>query len=200
MKKLFAAMMSAMILIPAISFAEAVPGQPAPMFEGTDANGKPQTLAANKGKWVVLEWFNKDCPYVKKHYGSGNMQKVQKEFTTKGVVWYSVLSSAPGKEGYTNSADALKVAAEKKSAATALILDANGKIGKAYGAKTTPHMFVINPQGVVVYAGAIDDNDSANPAVIAKSKNYVEAALNEAMAGKPVSVATSRPYGCGVKY
>lgn len=200
MKKILALILSAMMLTPIMALAEAVVGQPAPAFEGTDANGKVQNLAAYKGKWVVLEWFNKDCPFVKKHYGVGNMQKIQKDYTDKGVVWLSVLSSAKGKEGYIDAATALKVSAENKSAATAFILDEKGTIGKAYGAKTTPHMFIINPEGKVVYAGGIDDNDSANPKVIATSKNYVRLALDESLAGKPVTVSTARPYGCGVKY
>lgn len=200
MKQLFVLAVSALMMLPVLAHAEAVVGQPAPAFNAKDANGKTETLSAYKGKWVVLEWFNKDCPYVKKHYGSGNMQSLQKEFTGKGVVWLSVLSSAKGKEGYTDATETLKIAAEKKSATTAEILDPTGVIGKAYGAKTTPHMFVIDPQGKVVYAGGIDDNDSSDPKVIASSKNYVRAALDEGMAGKPVTVSTSRPYGCGVKY
>jgi peroxiredoxin len=200
MKQLFAGIAAALLMAPLFVHAEAVVGKPAPAFDAKDANGKSQSLAANKGKWIVLEWFNKDCPYVKKHYNGGNMQKLQKDYTAKGVVWFSVLSSAKGKEGYTDAATTLKVAAEKKSAATATILDPSGVMGKAYGAKTSPHMFIINPEGNVVYAGAIDDNDSSDAAVIPKSKNYVSAALDEALAGKPVTVATSRPYGCSVKY
>ncbi|RYZ79518.1 MAG: redoxin domain-containing protein, partial [Proteobacteria bacterium] len=152
------------------------------------------------GKWVVLEWFNKDCPYVKKHYGSGNMQKLQAEYTGKGVTWLSVNSSAKGKQGYTEAAEAVTVAKENKSAASAVILDPSGTIGKAYGAKTTPHIFIIDPQGTTVYAGGIDDNDSSDPSVIPASKNFAKAALDEVLAGKKVTVATSRPYGCAVKY
>jgi len=200
MKRILSLVVSAIMLAPVMALADAVVGQAAPAFEGTDANGKAQNLTTYKGKWVVLEWFNKDCPFVKKHYGVGNMQKIQKDYTDKGVVWLSVLSSAKGKEGYTDAATALKVSAENKSAATAVILDEKGTIGKAYGAKTTPHMFIINPEGKVVYAGGIDDNDSANPKVIATSKNYVRLALDESLAGKPVTVSTARPYGCGVKY
>lgn len=200
MKKLFALVVAAILAGPILAQADAIPGQAAPLFEGKDAHGKTQKLSSYKGKWVVLEWFNKDCPYVKKHYDSGNMPKLQKEYTGKGVIWLTVLSSAKGKQGYTDGPEALKVAADKKSAASDLILDPTGTIGKAYGAKTTPHMFVINPEGKVIYAGAIDDNDSADPAVIAASKNYVRVALDEAMAGKPVTTATSRPYGCSVKY
>lgn len=190
----------AVVMTSVFAHAEAVVGQAAPAFDAKDANGKQQTLSSYQGKWVVLEWFNKDCPYVKKHYGSNNMQKLQKDFTDKGVVWLTVNSSAQGKQGHTDAAATLKVASDLKSAASAVILDENGKIGKAYGAKTTPHMYVIDPQGKIVYAGGIDDNDSADPKVIEKSKNYVRSALDEGIAGKPVTVSTSRPYGCSVKY
>lgn len=199
MKQLIASIF-AVLLTSVPVYAEAVVGQAAPTFEGKDASGATQSLSGYKGKWVVLEWFNKDCPFVKKHYASGNMQKLQTEYTAKGVVWLSVASSAKDKQGYTEAAEALTVTKENKSGATALILDPSGTIGKAYGAKTTPHLFIVNPEGVVVYAGAIDDNDSSDPSVIATSKNYVKSALDEVLAGKPVSVSTSRPYGCSVKY
>lgn len=189
-----------MLMIPLFVKAEAIPGKAAPAFSGKDAHGKKQTLDTYKGKWVVLEWFNKDCPYVKKHYNSQNMQNLQKEYVQRGVVWLTVNSSAKGKQGFTKPAEALKVAKTNGSAASAIILDSEGVIGKAYGAKTTPHMYIINPKGQVVYAGGIDDNDSADPAVIEKSKNYVKAALDEALAGNEVSIKTSRPYGCSVKY
>lgn len=190
-----------LFLVPALASAEAVPGKPAPAFSVADAAGKTHALADYKGKWLVLEWFNKDCPYVRKHYGSNNMQGLQKKYTEQGVSWLTVISSAKGKQGYHEPAEALTVAADHKLASSApLLLDPAGVMGKAYGAKTTPHMYIINPEGVVVYAGAIDDNDSANPAVIPESKNYVAAALDEALAGKPVSKASSRPYGCSVKY
>lgn len=180
--------------------AEAIPGKPAPAFEVKDAAGKTHTLAESKGKWLVLEWYNKDCPFVKKHYDSGNMQSLQKTYTAKNVVWYSVNSAAKGKEGNETPAEALKTMTEKKSAANAVLLDESGTMGKAYGAKTTPHMFVINPEGVVVYAGGIDDNDSSNPKVIPTSKNYVTAALDAGMSGKKVEMASARAYGCSVKY
>lgn len=183
-----------------VAHADAVPGQAAPAFETKDANGKDQKLAAYKGKWVVLEWTNKDCPFVRKHYESKNMQTLQKTYTAKGVTWLSVLSSANGKQGYLDAAGAKANGAAVGSNATALLLDPTGTIGKAYGAKTTPHMFVIDPKGVVVYAGAIDDNNSADQAVIAKSKNYVAAALDAGLAGKPIETATSQSYGCSVKY
>ncbi|MBX3039631.1 MAG: thioredoxin family protein [Bdellovibrionaceae bacterium] len=186
--------------LPIMSWGQAKPGQPAPAFEVKDAAGKSHQLSGMAGKWVVLEWYNKDCPYVKKHYGSKNMQALQKTYTSKGVTWLTVISSAKGTQGYLEPAAALKNAKEQGSGASAVLLDTDGVMGKAYGAKTTPHMFVIDPTGKIVYAGAIDDNDSSDPSVIAKSKNHVSAALDEAMAGQKVTVASSRPYGCSVKY
>lgn len=187
-------------LSPMAAFAAAAPGQPAPDFSVADSNGKTHSLADYKGKWIVLEWFNKDCPYVKKHYGSNNMQNLQRAYTAKNVAWLQVISSAKGKQGYLEPAEALKVMKENNSAATATLLDVDGKMGQAYGAKTTPHMFVINPEGKVVYAGAIDDNDSSDAKVIPTSKNYVAAALDAGMSGKKIETASSRPYGCSVKY
>ncbi|RYZ75963.1 MAG: thioredoxin family protein [Proteobacteria bacterium] len=200
MKLLALSILTALSLSPVLAQADAVPGKPAPAFEGKDASGKVQKLGDYAGKWVVLEWFNKDCPYVRKHYGAKNMQALQAEYTKKNVVWLTVNSSADGKQGHTSPAETLKVAKEEGSAATAVILDGDGKIGKLYGAKTTPHMFVIDPKGMVVYAGGIDDNDSSDAAVIPKSKNYVRAALDAGMAGKKIETATARPYGCSVKY
>jgi peroxiredoxin len=175
-------------------------GSTAPDFSVSDSKGKTQSVSQYKGKYVVLEWFNPECPFVKKHYGSGNMQKLQEEFTGKGVVWLSVDSSAPGKEGNLSAADAEKKLAEWKAHSTAFLLDQAGKAGQAYGAKNTPHMFVINPEGKIIYEGAIDSKPSPNPADIPISTNYVKAALDEAMAGKTVSTPTTRPYGCSVKY
>jgi peroxiredoxin len=175
-------------------------GSTAPDFSISDSKGKTQSLSQYKGKYVVLEWFNPECPFVKKHYGSGNMQKLQEEFTGKGVVWLSVDSSAPGKEGNLTPADAEKKIAEWKSKSTAFLIDADGKAGQAYGAKNTPHMFVINPDGKIIYEGAIDSKASPNPADIPTSTNYVKAALDESLTGKKVSNPTTRPYGCSVKY
>jgi len=175
-------------------------GSAAPDFSVTDSKGKTQSVSQYKGKYVVLEWFNPECPFVKKHYGPGNMQKLQKEFTDKGVVWLAVDSSAPGKEGNLTPEQAEKKMTEWKTHATALVLDQDGKAGQAYGAKNTPHMFIINPEGKIIYAGAIDSKATPNPADISSSTNYVKVALDEAMAGKPVSTASTRPYGCSVKY
>ncbi len=175
-------------------------GQPAPAFSAADLDGTTRTLAELKGKVVVLEWHNQGCPFVKKHYDSGNMQKLQKELTGKGAVWLSIISSAPGKQGYVTPAEAKAYLAAKQAAPTTVLFDPEGTVGKAYGAKTTPHMFVIDAAGVLVYAGAIDDNPSSDPADAATAKNYVRAAYDEASAGKPVTAASTPPYGCGVKY
>jgi len=180
--------------------AEAVVGQAAPAFTLTDSHGKSHSLAGFAGKVVVLEWWNPECPFVGKHYTSGNMQKLQKEWTAKGVVWLTVSSSGPGKQGFVDGAKADALMKEKGGASTAVLLDHDGKAGKAYGAKTTPHMFVIDAKGRVAYAGGIDDKASTDVADVATAKNHVSAALAEVLAGRPVSVASSAPYGCGVKY
>ena len=175
-------------------------GTNAPDFSLTDSKGKTQSVSQYKGKYVVLEWFNPECPFVKKHYGSGNMQKLQEEFTAKGVVWLSIDSSAPGLEGNLTAEQANAKIAEWKTKQTALVLDPDGKAGRSYGAKNTPHMFVINPEGKIVYEGAIDSKATPNPSDIASSTNYVKVALEESLAGKTVSNANTRPYGCSVKY
>jgi len=175
-------------------------GSAAPDFSVTDSKNRPQSISQYKGKYVVLEWFNPECPFVKKHYGSGNMQKLQEEFTGKGVVWLNVDSSAPGLEGNLTAEQAEKKIAEWKAKQTAFLLDPDGKAGRTYGAKNSPHMFVINPEGKIIYEGAIDSKPTPNPADIASSTNYVRVALDESLAGKPVTTPSSRPYGCSVKY
>src|SRR3954451_9185406 len=175
-------------------------GSVAPDFSLTDAKGTTHGLSEFKGKYVVLEWFNPECPFVKKHYGSANMQGLQQEYTGKGVVWLSIDSSAPGTEGNLTGEQAKKVTTSWKTHQTALLLDPEGKAGRAYGAKNTPHMFVINPEGKVIYEGAIDSKASPNPADIPNSTNYVKAALEESLSGKPVSNPNTKPYGCSVKY
>jgi peroxiredoxin len=189
----------ALLIVPVAHAAPEI-GKPAPEFTGTDSNGQSHRLSDFKGKIVVLEWTNPECPYVKKHYDSRNMQNLQKEFTGKDVVWLSINSGAKGKQGHQSPDEANKYIEEKGSMATARLLDETGEIGKAYGAKTTPHMYVINKEGVLVYDGAIDDNDSTASESVAKAKNYVRAALEEVMAGKPVTTAQTKPYGCSVKY
>ena len=175
-------------------------GSPAPAFTLTDTKGKQHNLADFKGKYVVLEWVNLGCPFVKKHYESGNMQATQKKAVEKGVVWLSVCSSADGKQGHMAAADWNEEIADRKLASTAVLIDESGTVGRSYGAKTTPHMYIINPDGVLVYKGAIDDKPSTNKDDIPGARNYVLAALDESMAGKPVSTASTTPYGCSVKY
>ena len=175
-------------------------GDPAPGFTGTDSNGKTQTLSEYKGKYVVLEWSNRDCPYTRKHYTSGNMQSLQKEWTAKGVIWLTILSSAPGQQGYVTASEENAQLAKVHAAPTAAILDPTGAIGHEYDAKTTPNMFVIDPSGKLIYAGAIDDHPTDDVGDIKISKNYVSEALSQAMAGGAVSTSYTRPYGCSVKY
>lgn len=175
-------------------------GSAAPDFSLTDSKGQTHSLAQYKGKYVVLEWFNPECPFVKKHYGSDNMQKLQEQYTTKGVVWLTIDSSAPGKEGNLTADQAEKIVTGWKTHQTAFLLDPEGKAGRAYAAKNTPHMFIINPEGKVVYEGAIDSKRTPNPADIPSSTNYVKVALDESMSGKAVTTANTQPYGCSVKY
>ena len=188
--------------IAATSFATDVPpvGSAAPDFSLTDANGKSHSLSEYKGKYVVLEWFNPECPFVKKHYGGGNMQKLQEQYTSKGVVWLTIDSNAPGTEGNLSPEQAEKVASAWKTKQTALLLDPEGKAGRAYGAKNTPNMVIVNPEGKIVYQGAIDSKATPNPSDIPSSTNYVKVALDESLSGKPVSNPTTKPYGCSVKY
>jgi len=183
------------------SFAEELKvGSAAPAFSLPDTAGKTHSLADYKGKYVVLEWFNEGCPFVKKHYASGNMQKLQKEYTGKDVVWLSIASSAEGEQGHVTPESAKKTVADWKMDATKILLDHDGKVGKAYNAKTTPHMYVIDPEGKLVYQGAIDSKATANAADIDGSENYVKVALDNSRAGKPVQNSSTKPYGCSVKY
>jgi peroxiredoxin len=175
-------------------------GERAPDFTATDSNGQTHKLSEYAGKFVVLEWHNRGCPYTQKHYQSGNMERLQHEWTARGVVWFTVISSAPGKQGYVTAAEENAYLKEMKAAPTAVLLDPTGALGHLYDAKTTPHMFVINPQGILIYNGAIDDHPTSDASDIPHSQNYLSLALEEALAGKPVAVATSRPYGCSVKY
>jgi peroxiredoxin len=188
------------LAVASASFANIQIGQAAPDFALTDVSGKAVKLSDYKGKHVVLEWTNPNCPYVKKHYDSKNMQGLQSAYAGKGVVWLAINSTSTGHQDYMKPAalnDKLNAWGSKPSAT---LMDADGKTGTTYGAKTTPHMYIVDPQGKLIYAGGIDDKRSANPADIPSSKNFVRAALDETLAGKPVSVATSTPYGCSVKY
>ncbi len=175
-------------------------GEPAPDFQATDSNGHTQKLSAYRGKFVVLEWHNNGCPYTRKHYESGNMERLQKQWTDRGVIWFTVISSAPGLQGYMTASQENEYMKRMNAVPTAALLDPEGNLGRQYAAKTTPHMFVINPSGVLIYDGAIDSKATTDQSDIASATNYVSQALEEAMAGKPVSTPTSRPYGCSVKY
>ena len=198
MKAKFAFALMLLLVLPIVAAVRV--GEPAPNFTATDSYGHQHSLAQYKGKFVVLEWHNRECPYTKKHYDSGNMQKLQKLWTGKGVVWFTVISSAPGQQGYVTAADENDYVKRMGAAPTAVLLDPSGDLGHLYGAKTTPHMFVINPQGQLIYDGAFDNKPTTEQSDIAGATNYVTAALEEAMAGKPVAVKASQPYGCSVKY
>ena len=179
-------------------------GEPAPAFTAVDTRGGSHALAAYRGRWVVLEWVNHECPYTKKHYraidgGPGNTQAMQRDYANR-VVWLSVVSSAPGKQGFTTAAEADELTREKGAAPTAVVRDTAGTLGRLYGARNTPQYAIIDPQGVLQYAGAIDDRSSANVKDIAGATNYVRAALDAGLAGKPIAVAQTQPYGCDVKY
>ncbi|MCQ4165979.1 thioredoxin family protein [Tahibacter harae] len=201
MKHLSAFLAAALLSTAALpALAKVEVGQPAPAFSLADSNGKTRTLEEFKGKTVVLEWTNAECPFVKKHYGSGNMQAQQKEATAAGVVWLSINSGAPGKQGAVDGAGANAIVKTGNAAPTAYLLDPEGATGKAYGAKTTPHMYVIDGQGVLRYMGGIDSIQSADAADIPKATQYVKQALAELGSGKAVSVPVSQPYGCSVKY
>lgn len=179
---------------------EAEIGKKAPNFKLTDSNGKTHSLSDFSGKYVVLEWVNFDCPFVVKHYSSGNMQSLQKKYTEKDVVWLSICSSADGKQGNFKSDEINEKIKEREAAMTAYLIDENGKVGKTYGAKTTPHLYIVSPKGELIYAGGIDDTPSPKQEDIKTSVNYISKALDEAMSGKQVEISTSKPYGCSVKY
>ena len=198
--KITLAVLTSMIATAAFALEPPAVGSAAPGFSLPDAKGQTHSLSQYKGKYVVLEWFNPECPFVKKHYGSGNMQKLQDQYTSKGVVWLTIDSNAPGTEGNITPEQAQKISASWKTHETALLLDPEGKVGRAYGAKNTPNMVIINPDGKIAYEGAIDSKASPNPADIPSSTNYVKAALDESLAGKSVSTPETKPYGCSVKY
>lgn len=175
-------------------------GAQAPAFSVRDANGATRTLAEFRGRIVVLEWTNHGCPYVRKHYDSRNMQTLQQEAIASGAVWLQVISSAPGEQGHLDGAGVRARLQTDNAAPTATLLDPSGTMGRAYGAMTTPHMYIINPQGVLVYQGAIDDRPSARPSSLEGATNYVRAALADIAAGRPVQTAQTTAYGCNVKY
>lgn len=190
----------AILLILSVPLSAVRVGDTAPDFTATDSNGQSHTLSAYRGKFVVLEWHNRDCPYTHKHYASGNMERLQQKWTARGVEWFTVISSAPGKQGYVTADEENAYLKEVHAVPTAVLLDPEGKVGRLYSAKTTPHMFVIDPTGKLIYDGAIDDKPTTNAADIGSAHNYVDAALTAAMAGQPVEVSATRPYGCSVKY
>jgi len=175
-------------------------GQMAPDFTLVDAHGKTHSLSEYKGKFVVLEWVNFGCPFVRKHYDSNNMQTLQANYTGQDVVWLSICSSAPGKQGYFTGQELLDRIKSEKSNASAYLVDADGTVGRLYGAKTTPDMFIIDPAGMLVYAGAIDDKPSTDQADINGANNYVRLALDAARGGQPIVTASTTSYGCSVKY
>lgn len=180
--------------------AEPVINQPAPLFSGATADGTTLNLADLHGKTVILEWTNHDCPFVKKHYESGNIPNLQKQAAAQGVVWLQIISSAPGKQGFVDGATAKKLNYERGATPTNTVFDPEGTIGKLYAATNTPQFFIINPEGVLLYKGAVDSIPSADQADIAKAENYISAALQELAAGKTISKNTTKPYGCTVKY
>jgi len=194
------AALAAALLALSINAQEVRVGAPAPAFTATDSHGQTETLSQYRGKYVVLEWHNQGCPFTRKHYVSGNMQALQKEWTAKGVVWFTVISSAPGKQGYVTPSEENAYLEQMHAAPTAVLMDADGKIGRLYSAKTTPQMIVIDPGGKVIYDGAIDDRPTPDPGDVRGARNYVSDALTASMAGKPVETAFTRPYGCSVKY
>lgn len=180
--------------------AAVAPGQAAPEFSLVDISGKVQKLSDYHGKYVVLEWFNAECPFVQKHYESGNMQALQARYTQKGVVWLGINSTSPRHSNYRDPARSQTILKEWKSAPTAFVLDPDGRVGKQYGARTTPHMYVIDPKGTLVYVGGIDDKPSTSQRDIATARNLVAAALDDSLSSKPVGTPSAMPYGCSVKY
>jgi AhpC/TSA family len=188
------------MFFPVAAAAQVHVGAPAPDFTATDSHGHTETLSHYRGKYVVLEWHNQGCPYTRKHYVSGNMQALQREWTAKGVVWFTVISSAQGEQGYETPPEENAYLEKMHADPTAVLMDADGKIGRLYDAKTTPQMIVIDPGGKVIYDGAIDNRPTPDTEDIKGADNYVSDALTEAMAGKPVATPYTRPYGCSVKY
>jgi len=198
--KVTLALLGGLAALASFAFAGVETGEQAPAFTLTDARGNEHSLSDLRGKYVVLEWFNHRCPFVRKHYDSGHMQSLQKKMTNDGVVWLQVVSSAKGKQGYLTPKEARKLKGEMNMHSTAFLRDPSGKVGQKYDARTTPHMFLINPEGKVVYQGAIDSVRSVDPDDIPEAENYVEMAYNAATNGKPVEPATTEAYGCSIKY
>lgn len=200
MKKSIICWLGALLALQVYTASALESGAMAPPFQAEGADGKIHDLSALRGKYVVLEWFNKGCPYVRKHYDSKAMQNLQKEYTGKGVVWFTVLSSSKGSQGFATGPEAIQEAKSQGASASALLLDAEGKLGKLYGAKTTPHLFIIDPKGVLIYQGAIDDHPTSDKGDLAGATNYVKKTLDSALSGKKIEVTATKPYGCSVKY
>lgn len=200
MRRLLLAAAIAALSAPALAADAPKVGQPAPAFTTLDSDGKSVSLADYRGRFVVLEWTNDGCPFVQHYYKRGAMQALQKEYTGKGVAWLSVISSAPGQQGYADGARARQLSQQRGAAPSAVLLDPSGKVGHLYDAKTTPHMFIIDPKGTLIYAGGIDSIPSTDPDDIAKASPYVKTALDQALAGKPVTQAVTQSYGCSIKY
>lgn len=199
MNRLLAAL-AATVAASSLAVAAPIVGKPVPDFTATDSNGKSHSLSDFRGKTVVLEWTNDGCPYVKKHYGAGNMQKLQQEVTAAGGIWLSIISSAPGKQGYVKGAQANQLTASRNAKPTAVLLDPAGAIGRAYEAQTTPHMFVVDAKGTLRYMGAIDDQPTTDASTIPSARNYVREAFKAVSTGGTVAETATDPYGCSVKY
>ncbi|MDQ8207437.1 thioredoxin family protein [Coraliomargarita sp. SDUM461003] len=200
MKKSLSLLFATSFVFASSLLASVETGAKAPDFTLSDTTGVSHSLSDFAGKYVVLEWTNHHCPFVMKHYGDGDMQALQKSMTEDGVVWLQVVSSAEGKQGYVTAAEGEALRKDKEMLSTAMLLDASGQVGRAYGARTTPHMYLIDPEGTLIYQGAIDSIKSTRQRDIAKAKNYVQAAYDSAQAGEPIADANTVPYGCSVKY
>lgn len=190
------------LAVPAVAFAQGAAriGAPAPAFQAVDADGKTRNLADFAGKTVILEWTNHECPYVRKHYNSATMQTLQKDMAKEGIVWLSVISSPPGEQGYVDGAKAKELTVQRDAAPAGILLDPKSQVARAYGAQTTPHMYVIDPKGRLAYMGAIDDKPSSAASSLNGAKSYVRQAIAELKAGRPVTEASTKAYGCVVKY
>ena len=199
-RRVLIASLAAALAAPTLASAAPTLGQAAPAFTAVDADGRTRSLADFRGRTVVLEWTNQGCPYVQKHYNSGNMQGLQKQATADGTVWLTIISSAPGFQGHLTGPQAKAWKAKARVASTGVLLDPKGTVGRAYQAKVTPHMYVIDKAGKLVYMGGIDDKASSDPESLKTARNYVTAALADVKAGRPVAQAATRPYGCSVKY
>lgn len=194
------ALIFTLFMAAAAAFASVETGSKAPDFTLTDTKGVSHNLSDFAGKYVILEWTNHQCPFVVKHYKNGDMQALQKEMTEEGAVWLQIVSSAPGKQGHISPSEGETLRTERQMHSTAMLLDENGAVGRAYDARTTPHTYLIDPSGTLIYQGAIDSIKSTRPADVSKATNYLKAAFASVQAGKPIEKATTKAYGCSVKY